>query len=197
MTVEKNCEEDAKKRAKPPRRVRVAKCLKCSNEWHARNGNEKKPSKCPECGTRAVVWRDEYTPDLTMTDENTTNTDGITENITENNREEVRKSEKIEEPEEEEDIFELSDASEAVFGDVDEHENNCEMEEEEPTLENITKKMKGGINPMFVVWILGALGVFAVFLFLVRKAKSRSNARPVTRQTAPTVEQTPRYRSAF
>ena len=115
MTDEKNREEVAEKREKPPRRLRVAKCLHCSNEWRARNGNEKKPSKCPECGTRAVVWRDEYTPDLSMNPEENPITDGITErkteNTTEQNREEPRKTENFEDYEEEEAGFILPDGS--------------------------------------------------------------------------------------
>lgn len=203
MTDEKNREEVAEKREKPPRRLRVAKCLHCSNEWRARNGNEKKPSKCPECGTRAVVWRDEYTPDLSMNPEDNTITDGITErkteNTTEQNREEPRKTENFEDYEEEEAGFILPDGSGVAFGVVGEPENNREEEEEKPTLEGITEKMKNSINPMFVVWIIGGLGLFALFLFLVRKAKNRHSVRPVTHpvEEPPTVEFTPRYRSAF
>ena len=48
---------------KPPRRNRVARCIECSNEWKASNGNEKKPSRCPACKSRDVKWRDECTGD--------------------------------------------------------------------------------------------------------------------------------------
>lgn len=46
---------------KPPKKQRVARCLECSNEWTASNGNEKKPSRCPLCKSRDVKWRDECT----------------------------------------------------------------------------------------------------------------------------------------
>lgn len=41
------------------KRDRAAKCLVCSNEWIAHNGNNKKPSRCPSCKSRNVVWKDE------------------------------------------------------------------------------------------------------------------------------------------
>lgn len=202
MTDEKNREEVTEKREKPPRRLRVAKCLHCSNEWRARNGNEKKPSKCPECGTRAVVWRDEYTPDLSMNPEENPITDGITErkteNITEHNREEPRKTENIEDYEEEEVGFILPDDSGVAFGVVGEPENNREEEEWGTDLKDITEKMKNSINPVFLVWIIGGLGVAGLVLFLVRKSKNRHSVRPVTHPVeVPSVEFTPRYRSAF
>ena len=44
---------------KPEPRKRVAHCKNCTYEWNASNGNEKKPSRCPLCKSRSVVWRDE------------------------------------------------------------------------------------------------------------------------------------------
>lgn len=45
----------------PERVERVARCIECSNEWIATNGNEPKPSRCPVCMSRDVKWRDECT----------------------------------------------------------------------------------------------------------------------------------------
>jgi len=41
------------------RKTRVAHCLKCSNEWKSRTGDQKKPARCPECKSYNVVWKDE------------------------------------------------------------------------------------------------------------------------------------------
>lgn len=49
--------EDTK--PKKERRNRVARCMVCSEEWMAKNGNEKKPSRCPTCKSYNVKWRDE------------------------------------------------------------------------------------------------------------------------------------------
>lgn len=46
----------------PAKTPRAARCLTCSNEWMARDGSKKKPSRCPECLSRNVAWRDECEP---------------------------------------------------------------------------------------------------------------------------------------
>lgn len=52
---------DETTKTEPERLERVARCIECSNEWIAMNGNEPKPSRCPSCMSRDVKWRDECT----------------------------------------------------------------------------------------------------------------------------------------
>jgi len=51
-------EETPPKKVANKRKKRTALCLNCKNEWMANNGNDKKPTRCPECMSRNVVWRD-------------------------------------------------------------------------------------------------------------------------------------------
>ena len=58
METDGNQTETSGKEKTEPRK-RVAHCKNCTYEWNASNGNEKKPSRCPLCKSRSVVWRDE------------------------------------------------------------------------------------------------------------------------------------------
>ena len=75
------------------RRDRVAVCTVCSNEWVSRTGNAKKPAKCPVCGTKKCVWKDEISTEPEKTHGNTTETHGENREI---EGEEIEKTEKAE-----------------------------------------------------------------------------------------------------
>lgn len=47
------------KKPKLPDKKRDAHCFGCGHEWVARTGNNKTPSKCPICGSRRCIWKDE------------------------------------------------------------------------------------------------------------------------------------------
>ncbi|MDV0442582.1 hypothetical protein [Methanorbis furvi] len=81
----------------PERKERVAVCLVCSNEWLARTGTAKKPAKCPVCGTKRCVWKDDAP---TEPEKHTENTPEHTETHEENKEpvgEEPEKTGEIEE----------------------------------------------------------------------------------------------------
>lgn len=136
--------ENAEPQAKSPR---VARCMVCSNEWVARDGSKKKPSRCPECLSRSVKWRDECEP----------NPDELTEEAVP----------EVEIPEEEDGIagYVLPDGSGAAFGVVG-------TPDEEATLESITKNAPK-INPIGFVFVIGALAAAGLAFFLLRKGKGQ------------------------
>lgn len=41
---------------------RIARCLTCSHEWIPRKQDAENPSRCTECKSRDVKWRDQCTP---------------------------------------------------------------------------------------------------------------------------------------
>ena len=134
--------EKAEPQAKSPR---IARCMVCSNEWVARDGSKKKPSRCPECLSRSVKWRDECEP----------NPDELTE----------EPIPEVEIPEEEEEIsgYILPDGSGAAFGVVG-------TPDEEASLEAIAKRTSR-INPIGFVFVIGALAAAGIAFFLLRKGK--------------------------
>ena len=136
--------ENTEQRAKSPR---VARCMVCSNEWVARDGSKKKPSRCPECLSRNVAWRDECEP----------NPDELTEEPVP----------EVEIPEEEEEItgYVLPDGSGAAFGVVG-------TPDEEASLEAIAKRTPR-INPIGFILVIGALTAAGLAFFLLRKGKGQ------------------------
>ena len=154
--------ENSGKTGKPPRRDRPARCLTCSNEWTARNGNEEKPSRCPVCGSRNVKWRDECDAGELGKDgnamENMENQFSSVENGGGNVELPLEKVEngtgKLEKP----------------------LENTGNDGMEKPTLEEIKKNFTGiPIYPL--IWIMGIIGVFGLIWFLVGAVKKRREVR--------------------
>ena len=134
---------------------RVARCMVCSNEWVARDGSKDKPSRCPECKSRNVKWRDLCEDEVPKLTENTTEAaEIITETAEEPTETPEEKPEKV-----------TAKSSAAV--------RRKKEEEEEVSLEEITEKMKGGINPKFIVWVIGGIGLIGVSLMVFRERKER------------------------
>ena len=145
--------ENTEPQAKSPR---VARCMVCSNEWVARDGSKKKPSRCPECLSRSVKWRDECEP----------NPDELTE--------EPVPEEDI--PEEEEEItgYVLPDGSGAAFGTVG-----------EPRLPIITYKPNvNPIGFVFVIGALAAAGL-VFFLLRKGKGQPKKQGGKTQEQEIP------------
>jgi len=171
--------ENSGKTGKPPRRDRPARCLTCSNEWTARNGNEEKPSRCPVCGSRNVKWRDECDAGELGKDgnamENMENQFSGVENgggkvelpleNVENGTGKLENGEKLLEPK--------PTIKTPVIPPV---ENIGKDGMEKVTLEEIQKNFTG--IPVFpLIWIMGIIGVFGLIWFLVGQAKKRREAR--------------------
>lgn len=178
--------ENGGKTGKPHRRDRPARCLTCTNEWTARNGNEEKPSRCPVCGSRLVKWRDE------CTDEELGKTGKPLENMEnqfsgmENGGGKVELPleklgngiGKLENPLENVEKMENSpDPKPAIkTSDIPCVENTGKDGMEKVTLEEIQKNFTG--IPVFpLIWIMGIIGVFGLIWFLVGQAKKRREAR--------------------
>lgn len=139
--------ENTEPQAKSPR---VARCMVCSNEWVARDGSKKKPSRCPECLSRSVKWRDECEP----------NPDELTE--------EAAPEEDIPEEEEEEVVFTVeSDGSKTA--------KRILTDEDFLTTEALEHmgKSTSRINPIGFVFVIGALAAAGLAFFLLRKGKGQ------------------------
>lgn len=152
---------ETEKPDKLPPRKRIARCLVCSNEWGARNGNEPKPSRCPECKTRSVKWRDECTEEELKKVK--------LEELPETPEEEPVKPEELpeelpaeNEPLKEQPIFKKSDV---IIPERKEPDNT--------TLETIEKDLKGQVIGLPLIMLIGVVGMFGVVLICFRQAKKR------------------------
>lgn len=161
-------EKEHKHTQKPPYKRRKAKCLKCEHEWHARNGNEKKPSKCPACGTRCVVWKSEFTPDLLMNEETT----------------KPNQPEPVPEPEPETNVEQLlaelntrpEPAPEPEEPDNTNPDEDCTGEPGDTNLENPPKFNSFTVHPALAMIVLVLiLGIAAALYF--RKNRNQHNRR--------------------
>lgn len=171
--------ENSGKTGKPPRRDRPARCLTCTNEWTAQNGNEEKPSRCPVCGSRLVKWRDECTSEELGKSGNTMenvenqfsgveNGGGKVELPLEKLENGIGKVENVENPPDPKPTIKTP-----VIPPV---ENGGKDGMEKPTLAEIQKNFTGiPIYPL--IWVMGIIGVFGLIWFLVGQAKKRREAR--------------------
>ncbi|MDU9376306.1 hypothetical protein McpSp1_09090 [Methanocorpusculaceae archaeon Sp1] len=169
----KTCENHEKTPEKTERKERVAVCLVCSNEWIAITGNNRKPSKCPECGTRKCIWKDELPKPQTKTSEKSMSSP---EKSCENHE---KTPEKTEEKREKNIGFILPDGSGVAFGTIgsDEPEKIKEKTSEEKTA-------PGNFPVVLVLAGLVVLGTLAgVGWFLGRRKNYVS--KPVSAVTRP------------
>ena len=140
----------------PAKVPRVALCLTCSNEWMARDGSQKKPSRCPECLSRKVKWRDECKP------------------------EEEKLTEIKEEP------VEIPDTAEAELPEEPQEKEPQsrkihvlpappvqKMKAEPVTLAEIQEDMKGRINGLPLVFVFGGLVLVGIISMSFRRRKAR------------------------
>lgn len=136
------------KKPKLPDKKRIAHCLGCGNEWLARTGNNKNPSKCTICGSRRCIWKDEMD-------------DSIKDFIKE------KHEEQHEEPEKEEKIEPIGEnkmEQQSLFDDV--------LYGEEKPMPPMPK-----IPIKTIAIMLGVVGIAAAVYFLVikRKRNNRKN----------------------
>lgn len=169
--------ENAGKTGKAEKRIRIAYCVGCTNEWTARNGNENKPSRCPVCGSRVVKWRDECTPEEIAKGrlnrisalENTENRPENLENpdIPTGNSNERPVSSGVNDP------TTRHGAAAAVIpapGKV--------------TLEEIQKGFIG-IPAYPLILLMGILGAVGIVFFLIRRAKTRRRVDQEPKEPEP------------
>lgn len=183
------------------KRERVARCIECSNEWVATNGNESKPSRCPACMSRDVKWRDECTGDevsrkdlkSTLSSKKTAvkkaapEPEKVSAPVTKktaakkaapkrNPDGSFAKKSALSEPEASKSEVELKEISES---ETPLYDKVFKKEEPPEGTENISKEFTYEdavrITPKFpmqsIVFVFGALALVFVVLFLVRKIK--------------------------
>jgi hypothetical protein len=177
------------KTGKPGKRVRIAHCVGCTNEWTARNGNEEKPSRCPVCGSRNVKWRDECTQGELMKPGNSVeNVEKPFSNVElppENMENDTVNYGKPGFPVENR-TYEDRPPKPAVIPVLTPDKSSGKTPAGKTTLKEIQENFTG--IPVYpLIWIMGILGAVGLVFFLIRQRKTRhrKDQEPATTEPEP------------